>query len=288
MTALDQIRFPSLEEAIISSKTIEEASKKYEKTLKNGGDIYSILYANKLQQFRRMVLVTKLRELEREFQELKEHLRDTCKNSEINVNIKRRKKDFIGVNEKIRLFLRTNRPLDRMQDLLGFRITILSDAKDDETSVGLCYEVMNKIISYFVVERNCLLTEAEPILDSGFKKEENTDVIVPKKSLVMPGFENNIKDYVLNPKANGYQSLHCVFKKSDGLNFEVQVRTMSMDIRAEYGSANHIPYKVKRYEEQSVKIDLHKVNMPGFAILPDNTVVDNIGLVYSVDPFSLL
>lgn len=283
-----EIRFPDINEAFKGSSTIEQVSKKYERILRKQGDIKCILYANKLEQFRKMVLITKLRELECEFHELKKHVREICKKNGFSITLTRRKKDFVGVNEKIRLFLKTDRPLERVQDLLGFRLIIMSEKEDNEQSVSMCYEVLNEIIRYFVTERGCLLAEAEPVLDSGFKKEEHKNIVVPSKSLSIPGVENNIKDYVMNPKRNGYQSLHCVFKKTDGLIFEVQVRSFAMDINAEYGSANHGPYKQKRYGDNDISIDFKKVDIPGFTILPDGNVVDLIGLVRSVDPFNLL
>lgn len=61
--------------------------------------------------------------------------------------------------------------------------------------------------------------------------------------------QNRLRDWVTNPKPNGYESLHITVKNKEGAYIEVQIRTKRMDDIAENGHAAHWSYKGIKHEE---------------------------------------
>ena len=54
---------------------------------------------------------------------------------------------------------------------------------------------------------------------------------------------SRLRDWISNPKPNGYESLHTTVENKDGAKVEVQIRTVRMDQMAESGHASHWSYK---------------------------------------------
>ncbi len=82
--------------------------------------------------------------------------------------------------------------------------------------------------------------------------------IVHEMYVPLPG---RFKDYIGNPKENGYQSVHTTVKRPGGTSFdettfEVQIRTYSMHRDAEYGIAAHWHYK-EAGNSKSFKADVY-------------------------------
>ena len=50
---------------------------------------------------------------------------------------------------------------------------------------------------------------------------------------------NKFSDYIANPKANGYMSLHTTVFGPDGIETQIQIRTEEMNLQVEYGIAEH-------------------------------------------------
>ena len=104
-------------------------------------------------------------------------------------------------------------PFEGVYDVFAIRFIIECDGEDHKLEKDLCWQVYS-----FVTE------EYEP--DT-----------------------KRLRDWVTNPKPNGYESLHITVKNREGAYVEVQIRTQRMDDVAENGFASHWSYKgVKRQE----------------------------------------
>ena len=71
--------------------------------------------------------------------------------------------------------------------------------------------------------------------------------IVHQKWNAIPG---RFKDYISTPKINDYQSIHTTILGPDNNRIELQIRTLSMNDRAERGVAAHRNYKDKSIENE--------------------------------------
>ena len=104
-------------------------------------------------------------------------------------------------------------PFEGVYDVFAIRFIIDCDGEDHKLEKDLCWQVYS-----FVTE------EYEP--DT-----------------------RRLRDWISNPKPNGYESLHITVKNREGAYLEVQIRTKRMDDIAENGFASHWSYKGIRREE---------------------------------------
>lgn len=149
-----------------------------------------------------------------------------------------------------------------LNDIFAFRI-VIDSVDGEEKNIEYCEITKNFCIQYFKNKRKCKLI--------------------------------CLKDYINNPKENGYKSIHLIFDfiSNDIVNpsFEIQIRTMAMDIENEFGTAKHAAFKDMQYEAvKGIKIDVKKIKIPHFGVLTvieydgkkevkKEVIIDNIGLV---------
>lgn len=91
------------------------------------------------------------------------------------------------------------------------------------------------------------------IIDCEPDTKKEKDICWQVYSYVTEEYEadtKRLRDWVTNPKPNGYESLHITVKNKSGAYLEVQIRTKRMDDEAENGQASHWSYKGIKHEAQ--------------------------------------
>ncbi|MBO4455689.1 MAG: bifunctional (p)ppGpp synthetase/guanosine-3',5'-bis(diphosphate) 3'-pyrophosphohydrolase [Bacteroidales bacterium] len=66
-----------------------------------------------------------------------------------------------------------------------------------------------------------------------------------------PNMQNRMRNWINQPKPNGYEALHCTVMSKAGIWVEVQIRSRRMDDIAEKGIAAHWSYKQDGYLSES-------------------------------------
>lgn len=246
----------------------------YEELLMERADENSVLHANRLKQYREEITNRRyLTELKKDFNSL--YLLISKEYPNLNFLIEGRIKSIVSTDRKIVKNINENKSLDLLRDTIAFRTLIFGNYSPTEL-VELCYGVMNSIIKYG--NTNYILCEADDVKNVMDIDDDKTGLTIPKKSQINPRYLFGVKDYILAPKKNGYQSLHAIFRRQKGGEcFEIQVRTFDMHVYAENGEAAHSNYKKKKYKTPYT-IEREKIHIPGYGVTSDGTVFDFIGL----------
>lgn len=181
------------------------------------------------------------------------------------------------------------------RDLIAYRIVIsmprchLKEEKDrEETELRYLYEIAN-LLPEFLEERGFSVEISE------IEGQKPSDRL---KESIRPYY----RDYVENPSAYGYQSLHVtLYDNIARCHIEVQLRTKEMDDYAEIGPANHLGYEKRQETERArrdaipkgeciyfdeayergillQKLELAKVNVNMFGAMNNSLINDGCGL----------
>ncbi len=257
---------------LYNSSSLDELLEKYSTALRNSKDLNNQLHANKLDEFKNILLDNNfLSKIRTHYNSLYSFTKSSY--PDLKFYLSGRRKDVIGAEKKINLYLSQNRALSDFKDELAFRFILFNG------NIKTCYELMKTVIE-FHISKGFIPCVATPVFQTeNFKKEDFPDIEIPEESYLPSEYQFWVKDYVLHPKATGYQSLHVVFQDpKTGRCFEIQIRTFNMHIHAESNSlAGHDAYKKQRYADTLLKFDRSKIHMDGYAFT-ENQIFDFIGL----------
>lgn len=260
---------------LYSCSTLPELLTEYESDLRKSHNTKNMLHANKTKEYFNVLTDNNyFSDIRKQFDSLYTRAKNQYPN--LLFYLEGRRKSVISSEQKILLYLEQNKSLDDFRDMLAFRFTLFVDNSIE--SIKVAYNLMDDVIE-FMISQGFTPCEATHIFQTeGFNPDNFPEIIVPDKSFLSSENIHLVKDYMLNPKASGYQSLHVAFRDSLGRCFEIQIRTFAMHMHAESHSiAGHDSYKNSRYSSTEIEFDRTKVHLNGYAV-SGKQFFDYIGL----------
>ncbi|GAV71305.1 LOW QUALITY PROTEIN: RelA_SpoT domain-containing protein/HD_4 domain-containing protein [Cephalotus follicularis] len=128
---------------------------------------------------------------------------------------------------------------------------------------AICYVLSGRHKSLYSIYRKMLkkkLTVDEIHDNHGLRlivrNEEDSYKALRVVHQLWPEVPVKFKDYITDPKFNGYQSLHTVVMDEGMVPLEVQIRTKQMHLQAEFGFAAHWRYKEGDCEHSSFVLQM--------------------------------
>jgi GTP pyrophosphokinase len=157
------------------------------------------------------------------------------------------KENYDKIARKLRMTKR-----DRDKYLLDFAKPIVEKLKTLSFLDFIRFEIHGRVKHIYSIYKKTLL-RGKPVDELydliGLRIILDTDdeticgKVMEEIKKIYPYLPETYKDYIKNPKPNGYQSIHCAFIGPGNEKVEVQVRTRKMHLIAEKGIAAHYRYK---------------------------------------------
>lgn len=140
--------------------------------------------------------------------------------------------------------------------------TITETFENELTKMGIKHEVQSRFKHVYSLYKKIKSKGTAKIYDAiAFRiivenVEQCYQVLGMVHSIYRP-VPGRIKDYIADPKSNGYKSLHTTVLMKDGTPFEVQIRTFEMHELCEFGIASHWRYKSGDEKKEAYEKELN-------------------------------
>lgn len=159
-----------------------------------------------------------------------------------------------------------------VKDIYAIRI-VINDLDSVKDGIRFCYQAAKALIDYYQ-ENDYTVDELEVSGVTG-KFDGGIAIFIPEKNdipdfIFQESYCKYMKDYILYPKPNGYQSIHIRAQKN-GYSVDIQIRTSTMEDYNEYGGASHD----KVYKSPAPQELIKKVHMYGLEYDEDGRIRDD-------------
>ena len=168
--------------------------------------------------------------------------------------------------------------------------------EDDLSEAGIHYKLKMRTKTAYSIYRKMLKQDVpfegvydvfaiRFIIDCEADRKAEQDLCWKVYSYVTKEYEpdtKRLRDWVTNPKPNGYESLHITVKNAQGAYLEVQIRTRRMDDIAEKGIAAHWSYKKEGYiSENDSEMDKWLAKVKEILVSPDVNALELLDIIHN-------
>lgn len=187
----------------------------------------------------------------------------------INRNIAEREED---IDEFIK-------PIDEALKAAGYSFTIRKRIK---TPYSIWYKMHNKHVPFEqIFDLYAVRIVFTPKLDGPQNERDQAYLIF---STITNLYRENVsrrRDWIAQPKNNGYEALHCTLMSHAGVWVEVQIRSRRMDDIAEKGIAAHWAYKKDGYiSENDSEMDKWLAQVHDILLSSDVSALELLDIIH--------
>ncbi|MDD6772761.1 MAG: RelA/SpoT family protein [Bacteroidales bacterium] len=136
-------------------------------------------------------------------------------------------------------------PIEQALKAAGYSFQIKKRIK---TPYSIWYKMQTKHVPFEqIFDLYAIRIIFDPLDDSGQNERNQAYLIFSTVTQLYSENQSRRRDWISQPKNNGYEALHCTLMSHAGVWMEVQIRSRRMDDIAEKGIAAHWAYKNEGY-----------------------------------------
>lgn len=216
---------------LTSCRTFEELTSRYMQALR-GGSPDDVNVAIVLKEYLHKESLQFLTFVEKQEQQIFDMLSSILP---CDLSVYGRKKSFYSYVQK----LKGVSDVRDVKDIYAIRAVLNDSVIGNESAIIQCYIATKALIKFY--QSKDFTPDVLKVSGVTGQLDEGVDIYIPDITLrpdFMAPYLRFMKDYILNPKPNGYQSIHSRFQQG-GRSIDAQIRTSSMDEFSEFGCAAH-------------------------------------------------